>query len=172
MRGENAQVPGPATLDQRQAGPVIREMTIRVIVMARLLAMAGRRIKGKSPCLKFWPFAPPFLGKWRKALNIMTSAKPKTSRPAIELIADSDCVIERFVVKPQRIRKLVDLGNSTDEIYGVVAPPRTLDRRKKRRTPDVRRVRSRTAAGTHLGDGGPGFRLHRESHPLDPRFLS
>ena len=60
----------------------------------------------------------------------MTSAKPKTSRPAIELIADSDCVIERFVVKPQRIRKLADLSNSTDEIYGVVAPPRTLDRPK------------------------------------------
>jgi putative toxin-antitoxin system antitoxin component (TIGR02293 family) len=41
----------------------------------------------------------------------------------------------RFLVKAQRVKKLVELGYSAEEIHNVVAPRRTLDRRKKNDEP-------------------------------------
>jgi len=41
----------------------------------------------------------------------------------------------KFLVNPQRVNKLFDLGYSPDEIHRVVAPRRTLDRRKKNEEP-------------------------------------
>jgi hypothetical protein len=49
---ENAQKPGPAALLQRQAGPVIRMMAKRFVMMARLLAIAARRIKDEIALLE------------------------------------------------------------------------------------------------------------------------
>lgn len=37
----------------------------------------------------------------------------------------------RFLVKPARVKKLSERGFSADEIYSIVAPRRTLDRRRK-----------------------------------------
>lgn len=55
----------------------------------------------------------------------------KKGRGSLEGGPSRESVSGRFIVKTQRVKRLVELGFSSEEIYRVVAPRRTLDRRNK-----------------------------------------
>jgi putative toxin-antitoxin system antitoxin component (TIGR02293 family) len=113
-------------------------------VMAGLLAEAWPGIKGFPRALPFVPIAPILMGNWQgRALMVKAGhvRKTKGGSPASgawEQIStphggfrEGEVAPGRFQLPPNSIDNLKALGFTNDEIYSIVAPRRTLARRKE-----------------------------------------
>ncbi|MES0032552.1 MULTISPECIES: antitoxin Xre/MbcA/ParS toxin-binding domain-containing protein [unclassified Mesorhizobium] len=135
----------------RNTGPVIRIAVARrreKLVMAGLLTDTGDVEKPELSAvscrgimvvsLLSWfslhdvPLAPIFRGKWQRSQlmsSLHTKVRPEAD-PADAAIPDT--ATERFLVHVTRVEGLRQRGFSSDEIYKIVGPRRTLARRKER----------------------------------------
>lgn len=80
--------------------------------------------------LPFRPIAHRIVGNWPKeaATTVRRKLPGLDEAPAP---TDAGPALAAFIVSPERALRLVDRGFSMDEIHAIVAPRRTLDRRRQ-----------------------------------------
>jgi putative toxin-antitoxin system antitoxin component (TIGR02293 family) len=145
-------LPEPPAAEQiaqaaRKTGLVIRMATAKARaknVMAALLAKVRERIKGFQCPLPSMPFAPMLMGNWQGRAAMAKSTRVRKSgsgAPSADQweqagtphggFREAETAPGRFQLPPTSVDKLKTMGFTNDEIYRIVAPRRTLARRKE-----------------------------------------